>query len=319
MLTITHTDEAGTLIDGTTRGDGTAPILKAHGWRWGRSIGAWYVPHSRDRLPKDHVITRTVAALEAAGYEVTTQLDRTPRGTAEVEADKAARQLERIVALEAKAERKDDAAAQAWARAEAAGDALPPMGEPIKIGHHSENRHRNALDRAHRRMGQAVAADAEAAEAARRAETATHTTGARYAPVTVANRIEKLSADIRRAERRIVEDWYDREQGYVCPTEEQVARRAELAAPLLERLRDQLAYWEQVRAEQIASGRATNYGPHNVTKGDAVKIRGNWWTVARVNTKTVSVETAYSWTDRSPWVEVQEHRPAGDPPPESSE
>ena len=40
MLTITHTPEAGTLIEGTSRGDGTAEILKASGWRWGRSIGA---------------------------------------------------------------------------------------------------------------------------------------------------------------------------------------------------------------------------------------------------------------------------------------
>ena len=39
-LTIPHTHESGTLIDGTTRGDGTADALKATGWRWGRSIGA---------------------------------------------------------------------------------------------------------------------------------------------------------------------------------------------------------------------------------------------------------------------------------------
>lgn len=32
---------------------------KRHGWRWGRSITAWYVPHSRDRLPKMPGIERT--------------------------------------------------------------------------------------------------------------------------------------------------------------------------------------------------------------------------------------------------------------------
>lgn len=62
MLTITHTHIAGTLIEGLSRGDGTGEVLKACGWRWGRSIGAWFVPQSRDRLPKAHVIQRTTSA-----------------------------------------------------------------------------------------------------------------------------------------------------------------------------------------------------------------------------------------------------------------
>lgn len=310
MLTITHTHEAGTLISGTRKGDGTAPILKGEGWRWGRSITAWYVPHSRDRLPKDHLITATAAALEAAGFEVALQIDRTTRSTAEVEAAKAERQDARVAALEAKADRKHDAAAQAWVRADRAAEKIPPGGEPIKVGHHSEQRHRNAIDQAHAAMGRAVVADADAAEATRRAEAASHTTGARYAPVTVANRIDKLTRDIRRVERRIIEPYYDREHGYRALTAEEEARRTEHAAPLLGRLREQLAFWEQVRAEQQRSGQATNYGPHNVQPGDEVRIRGNWWTVARTNTKTVSVITEGKWTARSPWAEVQEHRRA---------
>jgi len=310
MLTITHTHEAGTIIEGTAKGDGTAPILKRQGWRWGRSITAWYVPQSRDRLPKDYIITRTAAALEEAGFVVELEIDRTTRSTTEVEAGKADRQADRVAALEAKAARKSDAADQAWARADAAGNPLPPGGEPIKIGHHSEQRHRNALEKAHTAMGRAVAADAEAAEAERRAEAATHTTGARYNPVTVANRIEKLAASIRRIEREIASPVYDDTRGYVPASAELQARRAERAAPRLGELRDQLAYWEQVRTDQIDSGRATNYGPHNVKKGDHVRIRGNWWKVARANAKTVSVETGYSWTDRSPWAEVQAHRAA---------
>ena len=75
MLTITHTPEAGTLIEGTSRGDGTAEILKANGWRWGRSIGAWYVPQSRDRLPKWWTINRAATALRDAGHEVTIEAD----------------------------------------------------------------------------------------------------------------------------------------------------------------------------------------------------------------------------------------------------
>ena len=311
MLTITHTHEAGTIIEGTAKGDGTAAILKANRWRWGRSISAWYVPNSRDRLPQHHVITRTAAALEAAGFELETlQLDMTTRSTAEVEAAKAARQAARVDALDAKAQRKTSRADELWQKHERDVASLPEGGEPIKIGHHSERRHRNAIDKAHNSARRGIDALHEAEEAARRAEAAAHTTGARYNPVTVANRIEKIAADIRRWERQIVADVYDAETGYRPATEEQKAKRAAHYAPRLDEMRDQLAYWQQVRDDQIASGQATGYSPETVKKGDAVKIRGTWYKVARANAKTVSVETPYSWTDRSPWAEVQDHRTA---------
>lgn len=311
MLTITHTHEAGTIIDGTTKGDGTAEILKANRWRWGRSIGAWFVPNSRDRLPQHHIITRTATALEAAGFELATlEIDRTSRSTAEVEAAKIARQEDRAEALAAKADRKTANAAALWEKHERDVSRLPEGGEPIKVGHHSETRHRNAIDKAHNSARRGIDAHHEAEEAARRAETATHTTGARYNPVTVANRIEKIAADVRRIECEIVADVYDDQKGYLPATEEQKAIRAERYAPKLDELRDQLAYWEQVRAEQIASGKATGYSPATVKKGDAVKIRGTWYKVARANAKSVSVQTPYSWTDRSLWAEVEDHRTA---------
>ena len=310
MLTITHNHEAGTLIEGTSRGDGTAEALKANGWRWGRSIGAWFVPQSRDRLPKAHVIARTAAALEAAGFEVAQQIDTTTRSTAEVEAGKIARQAERVDALDTKADRAAATADAHWAKHERDVAALPHGGEPIKVGHHSESRHRNAIDRAHGSVRRALDSQHEAEEVARRAEAATHTTGGRYNPVTVANRIDKLGADIRRMERETVADTYDATTGFRPATDEEKAKRAERRAPQLGELRDQLAYWEQVRADQIDTGTATSYSPATVKKGDAVKIRGHWRKVARASVKTVSVETGFSWTDRAPWAEVQDHRAA---------
>ncbi|GAA5033250.1 hypothetical protein [Actinopolymorpha pittospori] len=65
-----------------------------------------------------------------------------------------------------------------------------------------------------------------------------------------------------------------------------------------------------VRAEQIGDGVATNYGRESVTSGDLVKIRGHWRKVVRANVKTVSVETDYSWTEKAPRHEVQDHRGA---------
>ena len=305
-LTITHTPEEGTLIEGTAKGDGSAPALKANGWRWGRSIGAWYVPRSRDTAPKRHVITPTAAALREAGFTVTVEVER-QRPTAEVEADKIARQAERAAALERKAERKEAGAEAAAQRAEDAHRRLPPAGEPIKVGHHSERRHRRDAERAWDAFGKSVAAHREADEAAQRAQTAARTTTGRYSPVTVANRIDKLQAEIRGTDRRL--DGYTAQPG--TPYAQRIAPatgdyRARLTAQR-EQQADALTYWQNVREQQIADGTATNYGPETVAKGDAVKIRGQWRRVVRANRKSVSVETGTSWTDRAPWHEVQAH------------
>jgi hypothetical protein len=51
-ITISHTRAEGTIVDGTAKGDGTAPILKAAGFRWAPSIKAWIIQQSRDRAAK---------------------------------------------------------------------------------------------------------------------------------------------------------------------------------------------------------------------------------------------------------------------------
>ncbi|ASD24190.1 hypothetical protein B7495_18025 (plasmid) [Cryobacterium sp. LW097] len=306
MLTITHTHEAGTMIDGTSRGDGTAEVLKSTGWRWGRSISAWFVPQSRDRLPKLHTITRTKTALEAAGFEVTTEIDSSHRATADVEAGKIERQADRVDALAAKAERKTGAEDAAYDKARAALDRLPEGGEPIKVGHHSEGRHRNAIAKADTAMRKSVEASAEATVAQARADAATHTTDARYNPVTVANRIETLGAELRKLERRITAQCYGDTRGYIDATAEQIQARATRLAPHIDEKRDQIAYWEAVRAAQVASGTATGYDRSTVKKGDRVKIRGQWRDVVRANLKTVSVTTGYTWTDTAPYAEIQQ-------------
>lgn len=310
MLTITHTHAEGTLITGTTKGDGTAEVLKSTGWRWGRSIATWYLPHTRDRLPSAWKINRTTKALREAGYTVDLEVDTQYRSTAEVEAGKIARQADRVEALEAKADRKGAADDAAWDAARGAFDRLPDNGQPILIGHHSEGRHRNAIAKADNAMRRSIAATADAEDARGRADAAASTTDARYSPVTVANRIKRLGAELRKLERQIYKNRYDAERGYVPPTEEQKAATAQRLAPAIAEKRDQIAYWEGVRAAQVESGQATAYSRDNVAVGDQVKIRGHWSTVARCNPTTVAVKTAYSWTDKSPWYEVQDHRPA---------
>ena len=172
-LLITHTNVDGTMIDGTTRGDGTDEILKTHGWRWSRALDAWYVPQTRlvsSSARAQRVVAATASALEAAGFEVTIEADwGVPDDTLEARID---RQRERVAALEAKTGRKQSAEDAAWAREKAASDRLPWGGEPIKVGHHSEGPHRRAIERAHSAARRALEATRDAEATAERLDAA---------------------------------------------------------------------------------------------------------------------------------------------------
>jgi hypothetical protein len=283
-------------------------VLKSNGWRWGRSISAWYVPFSRDKLPKSHIITRSCEALRRAGFEVEKQIDQTSRPTAEVEADKIVRQENRVDALEAKAERLSAAEDAAWEREYAALERLSEGGEPIHVGHHSENRHRNAIAKVNCVIRKAIQASDDVTTAQARADTATHTTDARYRPVTVANRIQTLAAEIRRVERCITGDTYDSEIGYRPATDEEKAERTRRFTAPLDELREKHAYWTAVRLAQVENGKAANFSKDTIRKGDQVRIRGHWRVVVRAITRTVSVSTDYSWTDTAPYAGIQAHR-----------
>lgn len=319
-ITISHTHADGTLIEGTERGDGTNTILKANGCKWFRTLGLWGIPHSRDRLPNDWKIGRIADALRAAGYDVDTDIDRSYRDTADVEADKAIRAQARAEALADKADRKHAAADAAEAAHRRAVEMVPPGGEPIKLGHHSEHRHRRAIEKAHTSLGKVVQADRDADDAAHRAALAAVATDRRNSPVTVANRIDKFKAE-QRADQRALEG-HSRtvadlgERGRIVDSFP--AATGEYRARLIERMAeraDQITYWTQVREQQIATGQTANYGPTTIAKGDAVRVRGSWYRVVRVNKKTVSVDVSRYYqaatrvmTDTTPYHEISDHK-----------
>lgn len=308
-LTITHTAAQGTLIEGTAKGDGTAEILKLNRWRWASSIGYWYVPRSRDTAPKNHIINATASALESAGFVVDLEIDEAARPTAIVEADKAERAEARAEALEAKAERAAGAAADAEKAHRGTVERLPFGGEPVKIGHHSETRHRRDIDRAHVAMGKSVEADREAERIADKAKTARAATGARYATDTVARRIEKFKAEARAVLRTL--DGYTEGRGtpYAREIPAAVGARRERAEAEAIRVGEELTYWEEVRAEQIATGRTKDYSAENIGPGDFVLVSGSWWKVKRASAKTVSVESMGCST-RAPYGTIRGHHTA---------
>lgn len=315
-IQITHTANEGTLVHGTARGDGTNTILKASGFRWFRAPGLWGIAGSRDRQPNRYKIERAADALRAAGHTVTVDVDDTHRPTAEAEADRAHRQGQRADALAAKADRKAAAASAAWDAEQRAVEALPPGGEPIKIGHHSESRHRNAITRAHDATRRAIDATDLAHQAHGRAQAAAATTAHRYNSVTVKNRIEKLEAEQRSDQRTL--DGYRRVVARTA-THEYVdefdaatgSYREQVIARMAQRV-DQIAYWKEIYADLQASGVASPHSRDSITKGDLIKYRGRWYPVIRVNAKTVSVRLheRASWTDRIGYHEIADHRPA---------
>lgn len=301
-LTIEHIDADGTLIYGTERGDGTAEVLKAHRWRWGRSIGAWYVPRSRDRVPNRALIDATAAALRDAGFGVEISIDTTVSDQSEAEERRLAREAARAEVMSERAGRRHREADSRAAAADALSEGIP-MGQPILVGHHSQRRHERTLERIHSHTAASVDLERKARHAEARAETAEAAARHRNNSVTVANRIERLGAELRKLERTLAR----------CRHTEQVespdtTRLEELAT----HTRAQLEYWQGVRTEQLRTGEATDYGPASVEAGDVVKLSGRWRRVVRANKKTVSVETGYSWTDREPWHKVQDHRSVSD-------
>jgi len=309
MIVIRHTSETGTLVDGTARGDGSAEVLKAEGFRWGRSISCWFRPMSRDHAPDLYRIKRAAEQLRAAGFEVEVEVDATPRGQAEAEADRAARLDDRADALAAKAERKDREATNRLAAAHAISDRIP-FGQPILVGHHSERGHRADLKRIENHMNRFCEAYDEAKEAGRAAETAGRHMAHREHPLVVARRIDRLETDLRRT----VAVLEGRSVAYGCKTPSSQWRE-QLEANAAH-LREQLEHWRRIHAEQVESGKVGEWTQADVQRGDLVQVRGRWVKVARVNRTTVSVETGYSWTDRVPYHEIREHRrPGADPQP----
>lgn len=310
MLDITHTVTEGTLLDGTIRGDGSAEVIKPLGWRWSRTLSCWYLPRSRDRRAEQPRIENTRRALTGAGFTVTVTVDDTMPPIADLEQSRIERQQTRVDRLTERSGRATAAADAATQAAHRAVHQIPPGGEPIKVGHHSEKRHRRAFDRAETAINASIAADSKARAASDRLAAAAHTTSSRYAPQTVANRITALTAEIRATQRRL--DGYTSGHGvYSLPIPAAAGAARE---QLLEQLADQqeeLRYWEQIRGDQIAAGTATNYSRTDIAAGDLVKISNRWRRVVRANKTTVSVETGYSWTERAPYSAIQDHRRPG--------
>lgn len=301
-ITISHTSAHGTLVEGTTRGDGSAQTLKtvvnphtgrAGAWRWSRNLGNWYIPRSRDARPNVALIEATKTALETAGFEVHLDVDDTRRSTAEVEADAVDRQEQRVRALEAKATRTAEAAQAAAQRAHELSERMP-LGQPILVDHYSAPAMTRAYEKIARASRASIESSAAAGDAAAKAKTASTTTSNRYSPGAIRRRLDKLSAELRRWER--ARDGHTRTlfvdgRGvrHVETTAAASGAYRDRAVEEIARLHDQIAYW-QGELDQQAAGGAQLWDATTVRVNDRVRFWSTQWgVVRRVNAKTVSL------------------------------
>jgi hypothetical protein len=258
-------------------------------------MGMWFVPRSRDRAVDWHLVERTAQALRSEGFVVSVSVDDTPRPVEVVERDRSERAQARAQAMAEKAQCREVRAEHAWERHERAVAQLPPGGEPVKVGHHSEGRHRRAVATAWSSLGTAVQASESAVESRRRAEVAAESDALRSAPLAVARRIERLESDRGRVARALA--------GATAP------ERVERLSAQLDELVEQIDYWGTVRRQQLEAGQARGFGPEDVEVGAMVR-RGasQWLRVLRVNRKTVTVAPQFEGfpNARVPYFEIQQ-------------
>jgi hypothetical protein len=314
---ILHTAATGTLLLGTAKGDGTYDALRTAGQRWrglrhGDYTGALFLPYTRDRAADRYTIDRAAQILRATGWRVRVSVDDTPRDQAQVAADRRERATDR-------AERLRDLAARRFANSDAAHDRADQIGErfaggqPILVGHHSEQRARRDRDRMHAAMDRACAQRAEGERLTDAADAAQHAATRQDSGPRIARRIDRATADEARITRAL--------NGYTRRYRYGTGHREEQHAPATGTYRDQLLGQlahvraaltadRQALADMVAAGTWRPIDPTTIRPGDAIRTRGRWEKVVRVNRTTVSVDTGYSWTDRVPFAEITHHRAA---------
>jgi hypothetical protein len=286
-ITITHTNEDGTLVDGTARGDGSRDALRDAGFRWSRNLDAWFMPQSRGSAPRLDRIDLLAAGLRKAGFTVTVEI---------AEYDAAATFNARQQAAGDRGERLDERAQQqrslGEARDQAAHDAVAgiPLGQAVAAGP-TGSWHRDAIGRSPGSMAAASEHHQNAQSAAERADAARTQAKRRESPVVMGRKVERLETEERDLKRKLASatgDYADRLKG-----------RLQVVEADLTFLR------KAIEETGVRVFTKADFKP-----GDHALIRRSWQIVVKANAKTLAVKTAYSWTDNYPYHEVTDRRDA---------
>ncbi|MEO7716338.1 MAG: DUF3560 domain-containing protein [Capsulimonas sp.] len=211
------------------------------------------------------------------------------------------RRLNRAERLEGWAESRTRQSDAHYRTVRRIGDMIP-FGQPILVGHHSEERARRDAARMDSNMRRSVESSNMAADHSEKAANLRRLAeDAPKSPTYINNRIEEARTEIGKLERAL------QGKSYVHSEPRQISDKAcQHYSALLAEQRGKLEYWQK----QLAAVGGDQYSRENVKPGDSVKIRGSWEKIVRANAKTVSVETGYSWTMKYFYAEIQDHKQA---------
>jgi hypothetical protein len=219
--------------------------LQANGWRWSRYREAW---HTNRRYP-----------VFPAGIEIT-------------EGDPVDYAAERADRLTDRAANHQQQAEAAWQRSHAIAEHIP-LGQPILVGHHSEQRHRRDLQRIDHAARQGYEEEQTAQRLREAAQSSTRHQAKSQTPGAIARRLERYRAELRSVENR------KRAGDYESPTG--TAHYARIVADLEQRI--------QETQDALTAAGGLPADSLEVHPGDVVQIK-NWvCRIVRVNAKSVTV------------------------------
>ena len=190
-----------------------------------------------------------------------------------------------------------------------------PFGQPILVGHHSEQRHRNAIKRSWNNLGKSVEESKRAEYWGHRAERAVKSAEYKQRPGVISRRIDKLETELRSFERMANKELW------IAKGEEKWAiHRGNEPEEVWKRIESFATRWivyltlriEYQKALLKASGGlATDEIKFKV--GDYINSWVGWAKVLRVNKKSITVQRPnYSWAERIKYSDVKGHRKATD-------
>lgn len=263
-IVIRHTHESGTVVEGSSKGDGVWGALKAHGWTYRREPGI-FLRGSRLKDADRWRINQGAEAVRALGFTVAVVIEEA-MSFAEREEAREAAAADRAERYESRAGRAQDAGDAAHDRSNRIAERFW-MGQPILVGHHSENRARRDQERMHNSMRKSIEEGKRATYWTGRAAAAENYEAYRKEPRRTMRRIEKLEADLRRVRR----NW----------TGDELTRRAGA-------LEEEISYWREVLAQAEADGFKI-WSKADFKKGDYVLSGGTWYEVLRVNAKSLTI------------------------------
>ncbi|MDV5145493.1 DUF3560 domain-containing protein [Streptomyces sp. SBC-4] len=291
-IEITHTRREGTLVDGTSRGDGSAEILKLREYgrtlrqpfRWSRNLGCWYLPHSRDHAAYTPSLELLAQRLRDAGLDATLTVDNNDRRSfAEAEQDREERAEARVERFGGYADNAARNSEAAWKASHEISERFA-FGQPIIRGHHSEPCALRDRERMDTSMRKSISEGDRARHWSDRQQAAANYEQFRTNPGRTLRRLDKLRADLR-----AVEKWQRGQsaKGYSRNPDdpELTIRREELT--------EEIEHWEQVIKDAEAKGFKV-WSKADFKRGDFALHRGTWYEVLRVNPKSLTIPHIFS-------------------------